>query len=422
MTTVPLREAAAELDRRDELAPFRDRFVIDDPRLVYLDGNSLGRLPKDTRVLLTRLVDRDWGHELIRGWGHGWFTAPRRIGAKMARLLGAGGDEVVMADSTTVNLFKLVVAALGARPDRPGVVTDDGNFPSDVYAIGSAMRCAGGERELRVVANSRRDGADEDALLSAIDGRTALVTLSHVLFKSGFIYDMARVTARAHEAGALVLWDLSHAAGAIPVDLNGAAADLAVGCSYKYLNGGPGAPAFLYVRRDLQGGLDNPIAGWFGQHRQFDFSLDYRPAAGITRFLSGTPMMASLAGVEPGLDLLLEAGLDRVRAKSVAQTEFLIRLYDEMLAPRGFTLNSPREAARRGSHVSIGHTEGLRIDRALIEEMDVLPDFRAPDNIRLGVAPLYTSFAELYEGVERIAAVVDERRYERYPLEAPEVT
>jgi kynureninase len=233
---------------------------------------------------------------------------------------------------------------------------------------------------------------------------------------------MRAITALAHRAGALALWDLSHSAGAVPVDLYNAGADLAVGCTYKYLNGGPGAPAFLYVRRDLQDSLRNPIAGWFSQAAPFDFGLAYQPAAGLRRMLTGTPPVLSLAGIEPGVDLLLEAGMDRLRAKSVQQTEYLVALYEDQLQPLGFQLNSPRNPAWRGSHISIGHPEGWRINRALIEQMQVLPDFRAPDNIRLGITPLYTTFDDIRQAVQRLRSVVEERRYEEYPTERAVVT
>jgi kynureninase len=261
-----------------------------------------------------------------------------------------------------------------------------------------------------------------EALRTAIDADTALVSLSHTAFKSAYTYDMRAITALAHEAGALALWDLSHSAGAVPVDLNGANADLAVGCTYKYLNGGPGAPAFLYVRRDLQERLRNPIAGWFSQAAPFAFGLDYQPASGLRRMLTGTPPVLSLAGIEPGVDLLLEAGMDFVRAKSLQQSEYLISLYEKLLRPLGFHLNSPCDPARRGSHVSLGHSDGWRINRALIEQMQVLPDFRAPDNIRLGITPLYTTFDDIRQAVQRLQTVVEARLHERYPLERPAVT
>jgi kynureninase len=410
------------LDAADPLARFRREFVVGDARLVYLDGNSLGRLPRRTAPRLRRALEREWGERLIRGWGEGWFTAAQQIGAKLAALIGAPADDVVVSDSTSVNLFKLTVAALRARPGRSTVVTDDLNFPTDLYVLQGAMDLLG--RGHRLVIAKSEDGltVSEAALARAIDGDTALVALSHTAYRSAFVYDLERLTALAHRAGALTLWDLSHSIGALPLALGSAGADLAVACTYKYLNGGPGAPALLYVRRELQESLANPIWGWFGRRDQFDMAPDYQPGPGIQRFLVGTPPVLSLLAIEPGVDLILEAGLDLVRAKSVAQTEYLIRLWERMLAPLGFTLNSPRDAARRGSHISLGHPEALRIDRALIEEMAVLPDFRYPDNLRLGIAPLYTSFSDLHEAVTRIARVVRERRYERYPAERPTIT
>ncbi len=413
---------ALELDRQDELAHFRDEFVIEDPDLIYLDGNSLGRLPKRTARRMREVIEKEWGERLIRGWGEGWFTAPQRIGAKIAQLVGARADEVIVADSTSVNLFKLYLAALQARPGRRKVVTDDLNFPSDVYLLQGAVKLAGPNYQLQITHSTDGLIVPTDALAEAIDENTALVTLTHTAFKSGFVYDMSAITETAHRAGALMLWDLCHSVGAMPLDLHAANVDMAVGCTYKYLNGGPGAPAFLYIRRDLQEQWLNPIWGWFGQKAQFDMKLDYEPGPGLQRFLAGTPTMLSLAAIEPAVDLLLEAGVERLRAKSVRQTEYLIALWEELLAPLGVTLNSPRDAVMRGSHVSLGHPEGLRIDLALIHDMKVIPDFRYPDNIRLGLAPLYTSFAEIHEGILRLRRVIVERVYERYPTDRPEVT
>ena len=413
---------ARRLDAADPLARFRREFVVSDPRLVYLDGNSLGRLPKQAGPRLRKAIEREWGGRLIRGWGDGWFSAGQRIGAKLAVLIGAPPGDVVVSDSTSVNLFKLVVAALRARPGRRTVVTDDANFPTDLYVIQGAIELLGQHHRLVVVKSEDGLTVPESALARAVDGDTALLTLSHTAYRSAFIHDMSAVTALAHRAGALMLWDLSHSIGAMPVELTAANADLAVGCTYKYVNGGPGAPAFLYVRRELQESLENPVWGWFGQRDQFDMAPEYSPAPGILRFLVGTPPILSLLAVEPGVDLLLEAGMDRVRAKSIAQTEYLIRLWERELRPLGFALNSPRDSAWRGSHISLGHPEALRIDRSLIDEMAVLPDFRYPDNLRLGIAPLYTSFADLHEAVARIARVVRDRRYERYPTERPTIT
>ena len=415
-------ETARLLDAQDPLAAFRSRFVIADPDLIYLDGNSLGRLPKAAVELAADLVGRQWGKELIRSWNTGWWQAPERIGAKIARLIGAQPDEVIIANSTSINLFKLVVAALRYQKGRTRILTDTFNFPSDLYILQGAIDLLGNQHDLELAPSADGIHGPEADLAQRLDERTALLTLSHTVFKSGFVYDMAGMTAAAHAAGALALWDLSHSAGAVPVDLNGAGVDLAIGCTYKYLNGGPGAPAFLYVRRDLQERLGNPLSGWWGQRRPFDFGLEYQPAAGLRHFLTGTLPIVSLALIEPGVDLLLEAGMEALRAKSVAQTEYLIDLWQAVLAPLGFTLNSPRDASRRGSHVSLGHVEGMRIDLALINDMQVLPDFRSPDNIRLGIAPIYTSFVDIHSAVMRLREIVVDRLYEKYPSEPPEVT
>jgi kynureninase len=416
------REEARSLDRGDPLARLRAEFVFDEDGPLYLDGNSLGRLPKRTASVVERTVRAEWGSRLVRGWNEGWVDAPRRVGDKLARVLGAGPGEVTVSDATSVNLFKLAVAALRARPKRRTIVTDVLNFPSDLYVLEGVAALLGAGR--RVVVVPARDGITVDAadLDTAITEDTALVALSHVAYKSGFLHDMGAVTARAHAFGALVLWDVSHSAGVVPIDLDASGADLAVGCTYKYLNGGPGAPAFLYVRRSLQQALENPIPGWFSRHEPFSFQESYEPARDLSRFLVGTPPILSLAAAEAGVDLALEAGIGPARAKSIALGEFLVRLWESILEPRGVTLRSPREAARRGSHVSFGHPEGLAIDRALNEEMDVIPDFRPPDVIRFGFAPLYTRFEDLYEGVSRFRRVLDEERWRRYVGAGPAVT
>lgn len=413
---------AAALDAQDVLAPFRQCFVIDDPDLIYLDGNSLGRLPHATAALADDLVRRQWGQRLIRSWNEGWFDAPERIGGKIARLIGADPDEVIVAESTSINLFKLVVAALRAQAGRHEIVTDNLNFPSDLYIIQGAIDLLGqGHKEVVMPSDDGIFGPVE-AIQARLGTDTALLTLSHTVFKSGYTYDMAALSAAAHAAGALVVWDLSHSVGALLIDLHAAGADMAIGCTYKYLNGGPGAPAFLYVRRDLQERLVNPISGWMGQRNLFDFDLRYQPAPGMRHLLSGTPPMASLALIEPGVDLLLEAGMDALRAKSVQQSEYLIGLWEAVLQPLGYTLNSPRDARWRGSHVSLGHAEGWRINRALIDAMNALPDFRYPDNIRLGIAPLYTTFADIHGAVMRMQQIVADRIYEQFSHDAPTVT
>ena len=414
------RAGARARDREHPLAAFRARFAHPDPDLIYLDGNSLGRLPEATRERVRDLVDVEWGDRLIRSWGDGWFEAPERLGDRLAPLLGARPGEVAFSDATSVNLFKLAMAALRARRPRTTIVTDELNFPSDVYVLAGAADLVGGRVE---VVPGAADGvqADEDAIIAAIDGDTALVSLSHVAFKSGYRYDAARITAAAHAHGALVLWDLSHSAGAVPVDLEAWGADLAIGCAYKYLNGGPGAPAFLYVRESLQDALVQPIWGWFGQTRPFAFDLAYAPAPGVRRFTVGTPPVLSLLAVEPGLDLLLEAGIDRVRATSVALTQYLIDLADARLTPLGFRVATPRDPERRGSHVTLAHRDAYRIARALTA-VGVIPDFREPDGLRLGVAPLYIGFEDVYEAVERLEALVRRGDHERLSSDRAVVT
>jgi kynureninase len=413
---------AGRLDAEDDLASFRGAFVIADPDLIYVDGNSLGRLPRRTVERMRTAVEVEWGRDLIRGWNAGWYQAPARVGEKIAQLVGAGPGQVVVSDSTSVNLFKLTMTALAKQPGRSRIASDVLNFPSDLYILQGCARLLGDRHHLHLVPSADGIRVDQQTLFDAMDEQTALVTLSHVTFKSGFLYDAAAVTERTHQVGALVLWDLSHSVGAVPVELDRWGVDLAVGCTYKYLNGGPGAPAFLYVRRDLQEEALSPIWGWFGQRSPFDFDLEYEPTEGVGRFLVGTPPILSLLAMESALDLLLEAGLERIRRKSVRLTSYLVYLVDTVLAPLGFVLGSPGDPARRGSHVSIRHPEGYQINRALIEEMGVLPDFREPDNIRLGLVPLYTSFAEVWEAVDRIRQVVEEERYLRYPAERLPVT
>ena len=414
--------AARQMDAADPLATFRNEFVITDPDLVYVNGNSLGRLPRRTILHLKSVMEDEWGNGLIRGWNRGWFKAPLRLGEKIGQLIGAEPGQVLVADSTSVDLFKLVMAALSLRPERQNVVSDTLNFPSDLYILQGCLRLLGGERSLRL-AVSKDDIQPELAnLYQQIDQNTALVTLSHVSFKSGYLYDMQAITAYAHQAGALVLWDLSHSAGVIPMQLDAWGVDLSVGCTYKYLNGGPGAPAFLYIRHELQDQIHSPIWGWFGQIRPFAFDLDYVPASGVSRFQAGTPPMLSLLAVETSLDLLLQAGLADIRLKSEALTSYAIALTDQVLVPLGFSLGSPRQPERRGSHISLRHPEGYRINRALIEEMKVLPDFREPDNIRLGFAPLYTTFVEVWQAVDRLRQVVEEQRFKKYSTERLVVT
>jgi len=417
---------AHELDAQDELASFRDEFVVDDSDLIYLDGNSLGRLPKRTVNYMREVIGQEWGKRLIRAWNDGWIDTPTELGAKIARLVGAQADEIVVAEATSINLFKLVAAALKARQKRTGVVSDVFNFPSDLYILQGVIDLLGKNHHLKLIPSADSITIAPEAVDSAIDNNTALVSLSHIAFKSAFMYDMSRVTEQAHRAGALMLWDLSHSAGAVPVDLNGCNVDLAVGCTYKYLNGGPGSPAFLYVRRDLQAQLNQPMWGWFAAENPFAFELNFTPASDISRYRVGTPPMLSMKAVEPAVDILLEANMERLRAKSLKQTEYLFFLAEQWLTPFGFTFGTPRNAEIRGSHVSLRHPEGYRINRALIESpppaKKIIPDFRVPDNIRLGVAPLYTTFTDIHQALDRMRIIVKDKIYAQYSSEQLAVT
>jgi len=410
----PSRAFAETLDTQDELAEFRQEFIIPEPELIYLDGNSLGRLPHQTADSLGEVVSEDWGRGLIRGWNANWFEAPARVGDKIAQLVGAAPGQVIVSDTTSINLFKLVMAALRANPERQQIISDVLNFPSDLYILQGCMELLGGKHRLDLLPSQDGITPDLTALEKMIGPDTALVTLSHVVFKSGYLYDAQGITEQAHQAGALVLWDLSHAAGAVPVELDAWNVDLAVGCTYKYLNGGPGSPAYLYVRKELQDTLQIPIWGWWAQHSPFDFDLDFTPAQGMNRFLVSSPPVLSMLAMESSVEVLLKAGMERLRRKSVAQTDYMIALNDHFLAPLGFTLGSPRSVEQRGSHISLRHPEGYRINRALIEAMNLIPDFRDPDNLRLGIAPIYTRYVEIWEAVQRIRRVMEERIFERY--------
>jgi kynureninase len=393
------RTQAAELDARDPLAAFRDRFARDqrDGReLIYLDGNSLGRLPLATAERIGRVVREEWGAELIGAWDH-WMGLPARVGDLLGEhLLGAAPGQVAVSDSTTVNLYKLACAALDARPGRRMIVTDDDNFPTDRYvfqAIAAQRGC-----ELRMIHTDMDAGLDEATLRAALDEDTAVVSLSHVAYRSAALADMASITRLVHASGAVMLWDLCHSVGSVPVQLDACQADLAVGCTYKYLNAGPGAPAFLYVRRDLQNRLRQPIWGWMGQRNLFEMGPDYDPVPGIERFTTGTPQVVGVEAVHEGARLLAEAGIGRLRDKGVQLTEYLITLADAWLAPLGCSLASPRDPARRGSHVTVHHPRARQLCQALAAR-GVITDYRAPDRVRYGLAPIYTRFTDVWDAI-----------------------
>ena len=396
------RAGAEALDRADPLAHFRERFVVEGP-VIYADGNSLGRLPNETIERLGNVVDA-WGSRLVTAWPE-WIDRPLEVGDLLAgAALGANPGEVLVCDSTTVNLFKLAAAALARRHGT--LVTDADNFPTDRYVLE-------GLGELVTFDADPIDGPTADDVTRACASNdVSLVCFSHVAYRSGALADVRAITDVAHDAGALVLLDVSHSAGVVPVELEAAGVDLAVGCTYKYLNAGPGAPAFLYVRGSLQDELRSPIWGWFAQREQFAMGPAYDPVPGVGRFLAGTPPILGLAAVEVGAELVQEAGIQALRRKSVALTELMVSLHDERLAPLGFELGTPRDPERRGGHVSIRHADGWRICRALIERADVVPDFRAPDSIRLGLPPLYTRYVDAWDVVDRLALLVESGEHE----------
>jgi len=405
------RADAQALDRADPLGEFRDRFVIPEGGPIYLDGNSLGRLPRATAETLRRLVEDDWGERLVEAWEE-WIDLPQRVGARLAPLIGAAPDEVIVADSTSANLHRLAGAVLDAYPDRRTLVTDAANFPTDRYVLAGLAAERGGD--LRLIGGDPVAGPQVADVAAALDDGVALVCLSHAAYRSAALAGLAAITAAAHEHGALMLWDLSHSVGVVPIDLAAVGAHLAVGCTYKYLNGGPGSPAFLYVRRDLQERLRNPLWGWFGHADQFAFEPGFRPAPGLTRFLVGSIPVLGLTAAGAGIDLVAEAGLAAIRAKSLAATEMMLGLYDGRLAPLGVGLGTPRPAERRGSHLALHHPDGLALSRWLRAEAGVVADFRPPDTLRVAVSPLYTTFAEAWDGLEAIARGLESGIYREF--------
>ena len=401
----PLARADLEaLDARDALAPLRERFALPEG-ILYLDGNSLGALPKATAARVQEVIEEEWGKDLIKGWRErGWMALPFRVGEKIARLVGAGPGQVVAIDTTSINLFKLLAGALRLKPGRKTILSEVGNFPTDLYIAQGLTELLDSGYRLRLV--------EKHEIVGAIDGDVAVVSLTHVDFKTAEIHDMAALTARAQAKGALMLWDLCHSAGAVEVALDRCRADFAVGCGYKFLNGGPGAPAFLYVARRLQEALKQPLTGWLGHADPFAFEPHYRPAPGIARTVCSTPSVLALAALECGVDLMLAPDFAALSAKSTALTELFIRLVQERCGTFGFTLASPREAVRRASQVSLRHKDGYAIVQALIAR-GVIGDFRAPDYMRFGLAPLYLRYVDIWDAVEHLRAVMAEGAWQR---------
>ncbi|HSJ77644.1 MAG TPA: kynureninase [Erythrobacter sp.] len=393
-------QRAREFDAADPLSGYRDRFTLPEG-VTYLDGNSLGALPKATPAAVARVVEKEWGEGLIRSWNSaGWFEAAGRIGGKIAPLIGAEPHEVIACDSTSVNLFKLIAAALDLRPGRKVVLSEPGNFPTDLYMIAGLERQGLAKRRL----------AEREELARALDSDVALLLLTHVHYKTGALHDMAALTRAAHEAGALVLWDLSHTTGALPIDLNAAEADFAVGCGYKYLCGGPGAPAFAFVAERHHASLSQPLTGWFGHAAPFAFTDDYAPAPGIEQLSCGTSPVLGLAALEVGVDLIAEIGVDRLFEKSRAMSEFFLDCL--MALDVRIDLVSPPESGVRGSHLSFRHPDAYAICQALIAR-SVIGDFRDPDILRLGFAPAYLGFADIAAAARHLAEVLASGEWQR---------
>ena len=406
-----LRRRAAELDADDPLAGFRERFAIDDD-LVYLDGNSLGRPPRAAIERIASVAGGEWPTELVMGWDH-WLDIGLEIGDRLAPLIGAEAGEAVVCDQTSVNLYKAASALLSIA-GSPDILTDGGNFPSDRYVLEAIATAHGG----RLVVAPEDPSLDE---LGALMDGVGVVSLSHVSYRSGRMYDGASVTALAHDAGALMLWDLAHSAGAVPIELGSWGADAAVGCTYKYLNAGPGAPGYLWVPKRLQTAMRQPIAGWYSHDAMFAFDVDYRPSDSIRRFQVGTPPVISMVAVDEGIAVTAEAGMDAIRAKSISLSELFIEAADTMLADTDIHVASPRASAERGSHVTLRHDKGYQLSSAL-RGAGVITDFRAPDLVRYGFAPLYNTHSQVVAAVERTAAIIDDGAYRSLPDPTGEVT
>ncbi len=398
------RSAALALDAADPLARYRDRFVIDDDALIYLDGNSLGRLPKASLERVVEVLDREWGAGLIGSWDKHWLELPTRLGDLIGvDLLGARPGEVVVCDTVTVSLYKAISAALDARPGRRTVVIERDNFPTDRYVVESLAAQRG--LEIRWIEEAGVDGVTAQQLGGALDESVAVTVLSQVDYRSAALLDLAGLTASAHAVGALTVWDLSHSVGVVPIDLVSAGVDVAVGCTYKYLNGGPGSPSFTFVHTDLQEVLRQPIWGWWSRRAMFDMEQGYDPEVGIRGWLTGTPGVLSMAAAEPGVKLVAEVGMTAIRAKSCALTALAVQLYDQWLEPCGAGLASSRDPERRGGHITVTHPGALRLTADLVD-LGVVPDFRRPDGIRLGMSPLTTRFVDVYDGLDRLAGLL----------------
>jgi len=403
------REDCAEKDASDPLGFARERFVIPDG-MIYLDGNSLGALPRTTGPRLAQLIAQEWGEDLIKSWNaHDWIGLPSRLGARIAPLIGARADEVIVADSTSVNLFKLAAGALQVQRPRRVILTETRNFPTDLYVLQGLEKLLGGAVELRTVAR--------EELASALTDEVALLALTHVDFKTGAIHDMRGLTDAAHKAGALALWDLSHSAGAMELRLDRDGADLAIGCGYKYLNGGPGAPAYLFVAEKHQKMIRQPLSGWMGHAASFDFSEDYRPADGMLRHLCGTQAVLSMAALEEGVKTFDGVDIRALRKKSEALGDLFLELVESRCGNFGFEISCPRKAGARGSQISMRHAEGYAIMQAMIAR-GVIGDFRAPDFLRFGLAPLYNRYVDVWDAVDHLAGIMEKSEWREARFQA----
>ena len=417
-------EFAKSLDAKDELKKFKNEFFHSAENLIYLDGNSLGRLPLRTKELLKKVIDEEWGSRLIRSWNENWLPRQKSVRERIAKIVGADLSEVNVCDSVSINLFKLSSAVLKLNSDRKEIITDSLNFPSDIYILESVINNFGNKHELRIIESKDEIQISSEEIINSCSKKTALVVLSHVVFKSAYKYDIPLITKELKKKGAYVIWDLSHSVGSVPIKLDEWNCDFAVGCTYKYLNGGPGSPAFLYVNKNLINDLQNPIWGWFGSDKPFNFDLKFSESNSIEKFNVGTQPIISLSALESSLQITIEAGMDNIREKNILMTEYLIFLIKKNLSEYHIEIGTPLNSKERGSHITLKHKEGYRICKAMIENkgLKIIPDFRKPDNIRFGLNSLYNSFEEIFIAVKRIKEILYTNEFENFDLEFDAVT
>jgi len=399
------------LDERDILKSFRKEFILGDK--IYLNGNSLGPLCKDAKKRLKDVIDKEWGEKIIKGWNEGWFELPLTLGSYVERLLEAEKGTILVDNTTTVNMFKLIPGILKLQSPRKKIITDVFNFPTDFYVLQGIKKLLKDDYEIIYVKSRDDIGIDMDDIKAEMDYNTALIFLSSVAFKSGFLHNISEINRIAHKKGVLTLWDLSHSVGVVNHSLKQEDTDFAIGCTYKYLNGGPASPAFLYVKQKYIDKIDNSISGWFGHRSPFEFERDFRGSASIKKFLISSPPIISSASIEPALKLILKAGIKNIRVKSIKMTEYFIFLVKSQLVDYGFEIKSPQNYKNRGSHVTLSHPDGYRISSALRAE-NVIVDFRKPSFIRFAFAPLYNTFEEVYKCVSILKKIIDEKEYQKF--------